>query len=426
MTNARRHCDKMETALAMHIKPAPPESVTSISPREQDPYDGALRRDDIDAIWRAVVRLYGAGLHPAIGLCIRRRGHIVLERAIGHLSGNAPGAPKDAPKVPVRYDSLFNLFSASKAITAMVAHLVEQRGLVHLDDAVAEYIPEFAKHGKGGTTLRQILTHRAGIPIVREAPIDVDLLADWERIVRLLCDAKPISKPGRKLAYHALTGGYVIGEVVRRVTGVDVRTFLRREILDPLKFATFDYGVPTARVKDVAENAVTGLPALPPQSMLLKRVLGVSLRDATAVSNDPRFLTAVVPSGNVIGTAEEASRFFELLRRGGETGGVRIFEPRTIRRAVAERSWLEVDSFLGLPVRYGSGFILGTPGFSIYGKDSEHAFGHVGFTNVIAWADPERELSVGLMTTGKPFITPGQLRWIALVHTIAKRCGPLS
>jgi CubicO group peptidase (beta-lactamase class C family) len=410
----------------MHIKPAPAESVTSISPREADPYDGALRKEDVDAIWRAAVRLYKSGLHPAIALCIRRRGRVVVERAIGHLSGNAPGAPRDTPKIPIRYDSLFNLFSASKAITAMVAHLLEQRGLVHLDDAVAEYLPEFAKHGKETTTLRQILTHRAGIPMVREAPIDVDLLADWDRIVRLLCDAKPISKPGRKLAYHALTGGYVIGEVVRRVTGVDVRTYLRREITGPLRFTTFDYGVAPDRVRDVAENAVTGLPAMPPQSMLLKRVLGVSLRDATAVSNDRRFLTAVVPSGNVIGTAEEASRFYELLRRGGELDGVRIFEPRTIRRAIAERSWLEVDSFLGLPVRYSSGFILGTPGFSIYGPQSEHAFGHVGFTNVIAWADPEREMSVGLMTTGKPFITPGQLRWIALIRTIAERCVPLT
>jgi CubicO group peptidase (beta-lactamase class C family) len=406
----------------MHVRVGDIERVTSRSPREEDPRDADLTRDDVEAMWRGIVRLYRGGLHPAIAVCVRRHGRLVLERAIGHLRGNAPGARRDAPKVPIRYDSLFNLFSASKAVTAMVAHLLEQRGLLHLDDAVAEYVPAFGAHGKDRITLRQILTHRAGIPTVRKAPMDLDLLADWGRVVGLLCDEKPLSPPGRRLAYHALTGGYVVGEVVRRITGMDIRAYLRHEILDPLGFATFDYGIDAARVGEVAENATTGLPALPPQARLLERALGVSLRRATEISNDPRFLTAIVPSGNVIGTAEEASRFFELLLRGGTLGDVRIFEPRTIRRAVAEQSWLEVDSFLGLPIRYGTGFMLGTPFVSLYGRRSSHAFGHVGFTNVVAWADPDRDTSVGLMTSGKPFITPGQLRWLGAIDAISHAC----
>ena len=404
----------------MHVRTGDPERVTSRSPREVDPREAELSRDDVEAMWRAIVRLYRGGLHPAIAVCVRRRGRIVLERAIGHLRGNAPGAPRDAPKIPIRYDSLFDFFSASKAVTSMVAHLLEQRGALHLDDAVAEYVPEFAANGKERITLRQVLTHRSGIPTVRAQPTDLALLADWDRIVRILCNEKPVLPPGRRLAYHALTGGYVIGEVVKRVSGVDVRAFLRREILDPLGFETFDYGVAPARVHEVAENATTGLPAMPPQSWLLERSLGVSLDEATTLSNDPRFLTAIVPSGNVIGTAEEASRFFELLLRGGELDGVRIFDPRTVRRAVAEQSWLEVDSFLGLPIRYGTGFMLGTPLVSLYGPRSSRAYGHIGFTNVIAWADPDRDVSVGLMTSGKPFITPGQVRWLRAVYAIAR------
>jgi len=99
-----------------------------------------------------------------------------------------------------------------------------------------------------------------------------------------------------------------------------------------------------------------------------------------------------------------------------------VFDRRTVRRAVAETSYLEIDSFLGLPVRYGMGFMLGGEHFSPYGANSAHAFGHIGFSNVIAWADPERELSACMMTTGKPFITPGQVSWIAAVRTIAERC----
>jgi CubicO group peptidase (beta-lactamase class C family) len=254
--------------------------------------------------------------------------------------------------------------------------------------------------------------------------LDLDVLSDPAKIVEILCDARPVSVPGRRITYHALTGGYVIGEVVRRVTGRDIRAFLRDEVLAPLGFDTFGYGVPEERIADVAENASTGAPSLPPYRWLIERGLGVSVREAARMSNDRRFLTAVIPSGNIIGTASEASRFFQLLLTGGEDGGVRVFGRRTVRRAVAEQSYLEIDSFLGLPVRYGMGFMLGTEAFSLYGAASPRAFGHVGFTNVIAWADPDRDLAVGLMTSGKPFVTPGQLAWLAVPRTIARVCAP--
>lgn len=410
----------------MHVRSFPPEEVTSRSPDgEVDPRSVGLSREDVDEIWRSVVRLYRTRLHPAISLCVRRHGAIVLDRAIGHLHGNAPGAPPGEPAVRARHDSLFDFFSASKAVTAMVVHLLDERRLVHLDDAVAEYVPEFGRNGKQGMTLRQILTHRAGIPVVRDAPIDLDLLGDWDRVLAILCQARPLSVPGRRLAYHALTGGFVLGEVVKRVTGKDIRAFLRENVLDPLRFATFDYGVPLERVGEVAENAFTGFPSVPPQSWFLERALGASMTAATSMSNDPRFLTAIIPSGNIIGTAEEASRFFQLLLNGGELGGVRIFEERTVRRAIAEQSYLQVDSFLGIPVRYGMGFMLGGRTFSPYGKETPNAFGHIGFTNVIAYADPDRQISVGLMTSGKPFITPGQIAWLSVARTIARRCAPV-
>src|SRR5262249_38319255 len=106
-----------------HVHAHPPEEVTSKNPLEVDPREAEREPGDVDAMWRSVVRLYQTGLHPAIQLCVRRRGKVVLDRAIGHLRGNAPDAPYGAAKIPVRYDSLFNLYSASKAITAMMIHL---------------------------------------------------------------------------------------------------------------------------------------------------------------------------------------------------------------------------------------------------------------------------------------------------------------
>jgi CubicO group peptidase (beta-lactamase class C family) len=408
----------------MHVRTSTPAEVTSRNAQaEVDPARAGLEPADVEGMWGSVVRLYETGLHPAIALCVRRRGLVVLDRAIGHLHGNAPEDPRDGPRVPIRHDSLFNFFSASKAVTAMVIHLLDERGVLHLDDAVAEYFPEFGRNGKEDITIRQLLTHRAGIPVVREAKVDVSLLTDTPRLLAVLCDAKPLSVPGRRLAYHALTGGFILGEVVRRATGRDVRHVLREEILGPLGFATFDYGVPEARVGEVAVNAFTGLPSFPPQSWALKRSIGMSARDATAASNDPRFLTAIVPSGNVIGTANEASRFFQLLLDEGELDGVRVFARRTVRRAVREQSYLEIDSFLGMPVRYGMGFMLGADRFTPYGPRTARAFGHIGFTNVVAWADPDRGISVGLMTSGKPFITPGQIAWLRVARTISDVCA---
>ncbi len=409
---------------SIHVRPFAAEQVTSRNTQaEVDPRTVGLRPQDADAIWAAVVRLYETGLHPAIALCMRRRGQIVIDRAIGHLRGNAPTAAQDEARVPIRHDSLFTLFSASKAVTAMMIHLLDERRLIHLDDPVVEYIPEFAPHGKHTITLRQLLTHRAGIPTVRGARLDLRLLQHPEEILSLLCRARPLTVPGRRLSYHALTAGFIFAEVVRRVTGRDLRRFLRDELLDPLRFTSFDYGVAPERVSEVAENARTGLPAVPPHSWLLERALGIELERGVELSNQEGFLTGIIPSGNIIGTAEEASRFFQLLLNDGELDGVRVFERRTVRRAIAEQSYLEVDSFLGLPIRYGMGFMLGDTHLSPYGADTPDAFGHIGFTNVIVYADPDRALSVGLMTSGKPFITPGLYSWFNVARTIARVCA---
>ena len=407
----------------LHIREYSASDVTSTNTEaEVEPRSVGLDQGAARTIWKSVERLYEGGLHPAIALTVRRRGKIVVDRAIGHLRGNSPHDPADAPKVLARHDSLFNLFSGSKAVTAMLVHLLVERGEIRLDDPVAAHIPEFARHGKGAVTIRHVLTHRAGIPAVPGVKIDLALLSDWDRVVQIVCEAKLIRAPGHLPAYHALTGGFVLAEIVHRVSGVDVRAFLRREILDPLGFRTFSYGVPQARTGEVAVNAYTGIPPLPIASWVLERSLGVTVQEAVDVSNDPRFLTCIVPSGNIIGTAEEGSRFFQLLLNGGELDGVRIFRPETVKRATTGIHPFGIDSFIGLPVRYGMGFMVGGHVISPYGHASRNAYGHLGFSNVLAWADPDRDISVCLMTSGKPFLTPGQVPWVWVPRAIARAC----
>jgi CubicO group peptidase (beta-lactamase class C family) len=385
--------------------------------------EGGLTAEGVADIWASVVRLYETGLHPAIALCLRRRGKVVIDRAIGHAHGNAPGAAPDAARVPATPRTLFNLYSASKAMTAMVVHLLDERGLLHLDDPVAEYLPEFGRNSKDWITMRHILTHRAGIPAIPQGvKVDLSLVSDPNRVVALLCDAPPVSPPGRRLAYHALTGGYIVGAVVERITGRDIRTFWRDEVLAPLGIEHLNYGVPPADVHAVAENVFTGPPTAPLYGAILRKAFGVGIREACELSNDPRFLTAMIPAGNVIGTANEASRFFQLLLQGGELDGVRIFGRRTVQRAIMEQTFLEIDSTIGLPVRYGMGFMLGSKWLSFWGPDTPRAFGHVGFTSVSVYADPDRDISVALMTTGKPMISLGQLTWLNVPRTIARVC----
>jgi CubicO group peptidase (beta-lactamase class C family) len=373
---------------------------------EVDPRSVGVDAKAVNAIWQAVERLYRSGIHPAIQLCVRRHGQVLLDRAIGHAAGNGPDDPRHGRKVLVTPESPFNIYSASKALTAMIVHLLDQRRLLHLNDPVCEYIPEFAKHGKDAITIQHVLTHRAGIPNLPRAAMELETLEDDAKILRLLCDAKPIWRPGRRLAYHAITGGFILGEIVRRVSGKDIRTLLRREVLQPLGFRWTNYGVAARDVSKVVVTYFTGPPLIPPLSTMLERALGVPMDRAIALSNDPRYLTAVVPAGNVVSTANELSRFYQILLNGGTLDGVRIFEPRTIRRATQEHSYLEFDLTLVLPLRYGMGFMLGGQYFSLYGPDTTRAFGHLGFTNIISWADPERQVAATLMTSGKPLVYP--------------------
>jgi CubicO group peptidase (beta-lactamase class C family) len=372
--------------------------------------------------WGAIERVYRSGIHPAMQICVRCRGQVLLDRAIGYVSGGGPGDRRGAPKIPCTPDTPFGLFSASKAVVAMLVHLLDQRHLIHLDDPVCEYIPEFGVRGKEWITVRHVLTHRSGIPNLSAEALELDLLHDPDAIVDILCDADLVWRPGRQLAYHAISGGFVLGELIRRVTGLDAREFMRREIVEPLGFRWMNFGVDTADVDLVARNYFTGPPVLPPFSNVLRRVLGVEFHRVAEISNDPRFLTAVIPAANVVATAEELSRFYQMLLDGGELDGVRVFEPRTIRRATSEQSYFELDLTLGVPLRYGMGFMLGGRWLSVYGQDTNRAFGHLGLSNIVSWADPERQISAALMTSGKPFVYPEIVFLLDVMRQITSAC----
>lgn len=383
--------------------PADLDAATTVG-QEVDPAEAGMSAAEVDRIWRAAVALYRTGTHPALQLCLRRHGQVVLNRSIGHAHGNGPGEPAGAERVLATPDTPFCIFSASKAITATVVHLLDERGLLHIGDRVADHLPDFAAHGKDRITVAHVLAHRAGLPSLPPGGVDQALDQDWAALAASLTAARPVSRAGKNLAYHATSGGFILGELVRQVTGKSIDEVLQQEILGPLGFRWTNYGVAEADLGLVGRNYPTGMPAVPPLSLLLDRAFGMSADEVTALSNDPRFLATVMPAANVVSTAAELSRFFELLRRGGELDGVRVLQPRTVRRATTEHSYRTVDLTLGAPLRHGLGFMLGADLLSVFGPDTEHAFGHLGFTNILGWADPERALSAALITSGKPTV----------------------
>ncbi len=399
--------------------PSDLDEVTSLAP-ETPPEAVGLERAAIERIWEAARALYRTGVHPALQLCIRRHGEIVLHRAIGHAAGNAPQDSPDGLRVPCTTETPFNIFSASKAVTAMVIHKLDEERLLHLEDRVCDFIPEFASHGKDRITIRHILSHRAGIPNLPPEAIDLDLLGRPERVIEILADAKPRTRPGRLLAYHAVSGGFVLAEIVWRIMGRDIREVLEDRISRPLGLRWLSYGVKPEQVSRVAVNAFTGPPVPPPLTRILKNALGTTLPHAVELSNDPRFLTGIVPAANVITTAEEISAFYQCLLDGGALEGVRVFEPSTVRHATAEQNNWELDFTLGVPIRYGLGFMLGGAPASLFGLDNPHAFGHLGLSNVIVWADPERDLSAALLNNGKPILSTHVVRLVELMVAISR------
>ncbi|ASK33385.1 hypothetical protein CEK62_02780 [Alcanivorax sp. N3-2A] len=366
--------------------------------------DAALSEPGVEAIWRATKALYRGGMSPGIGLCLRRRGQVFLDRGLGY--ADLESGRLLTPNTPVC------LFSASKSITAMLVHHLVEQGLVNLDDPVTRYLPAYGQQGKGDTTLRHLLTHRAGIPRP-DQPVEPDILFRPREILDLLCAARPTAFGAQ--AYHAITAGFVLGAVVEAVTGESLNATLDRVIRQPMGMRYFTYG---GTGPERARDVVTGMP-MKLVDLFLNHAVGGTLDAVVRVTNDERFQNAVIPAGNLYATAEEASRFFQMLLNGGVWNGQRLFREETVAQALQPASRRpRFDRTLMLALNFSAGFMLGNRGISLFGPAAPRAFGHLGFISIYCWADPQRKLSGALLTTGKGLIGPHLPALLSLQHTI--------
>lgn len=300
----------------------------------------------------------------AAQLCVLRDGETVLDRSVG-------AGPDDA----------FLLFSAGKPLTAMLVHRLAARGAFGLDDPVARHWPEFGSRGKEAITIRQVLQHRSGLPYGRSLSADALLAPHWNRSVRALAGARPRYAAGAVPAYHVLSFGFILGEVVQRVTGEPFREVLRREVLDPIGMTRTRRGGPGASVLLVGG---------------LRRVL----------FNQGFFREAAIPAATVLSTARDLARFYQAM-----------LDDPAAAEARTPSSDDEVDRVLRLHIRWSQGFQLGGPAGGpprarAMGRRSDPlAFGHNGSNACVGWADPARRLAVAYLTNrleGTPSGSPHQ------------------
>jgi CubicO group peptidase (beta-lactamase class C family) len=400
--------------------PADLDAVTDRAEEDHSEVDSAA----VERIWAAARHWYSAGMHPAIQVCLRRNGKVILDRAIGHGWGNGPGDPVDAEQIPVSTSTPFCVYSTAKAITTTVTHMLVERGNFSLEDRVCDYLPEYTSHGKDRTTIRHVVTHSAGIPFATGPKPDLKRMDDSEYAREMLGRMKPVYRPGLVHIYHGVTWGPLMREIIAAATGRSIRDILAEQILDPLGFRWTNYGVAAQDVPLVAPSHVTGKPLPAPIARAFKTAVGGTPQQIIPFSNTPEFLTGVVPSSNTVSNAHELSRFAEMLRRGGELDGVRVLSPETLRAATKEARRLRPDLATGLaPMRWGTGYMLGSRRFGPFGRDAEGAFGHTGLTDIAMWADPQRALSVAVVSSGKPSGHPEAKRYPALLNAINAEIG---
>jgi CubicO group peptidase (beta-lactamase class C family) len=392
------------------------DSVTSVGDEDHSGVDPHA----VERIWRDTRHWYSAGMHPAIQVCVRRHGRVVLNRAIGHGWGNGPDDPPDAEKIAVTTETPFCVYSAAKAMTTTVVHLLAERGVLSLDDRVCDYLPTYTSHRKDRTTIRHVLTHSAGVPFATGPKPDLKRMNDSAYAREMLANLRTIYPPGLVHVYHALTWGPLTREIVSAATGKDIRDVLAEEILNPLGFRWTNYGVSPEDVPLVAPSHATGKPLPAPIAAAFKLAVGGTTQQIIPFTNTPQFLTSVVPSSSTVSTANELSRFAEMWRRGGELDGVRIMRPETLRDATRQARRLRPDIAMGLmPMRWGTGYMLGSRRFGPFGRNAPAAFGHTGLVDIAVWADPERGLAAGIVSSGKPGGHREAKRYPAVLDRIA-------
>jgi CubicO group peptidase (beta-lactamase class C family) len=325
---------------------------------------------------------------------------------------------------PWTRDTIVNIASSTKGLTAICAHRLVDRGLLDLQAPVATYWPEFAQAGKAAIPVHFLLSHRAGLPAI-DAPLPTEALYDWDRMTSALAAQKPWWEPGAQHGYHAFTFGWLVGEVVRRITGKSLGRYWREEVAEPLGI---DCHIGLAAEHDARVAEFIPIPPPPPgepdlEEELLKNAGPMAQK---AINNPPKTVAdmntrawrkAEIPAGNAHTNARALARVYGALACGGEVDGIRVLGPESIERARTEQANGPDAVLFGLPTRFGLGFSLPLQGTG-FGSSSAAAFGCPGAGGSIGFADPDAHVGFGYVMNQMQTVMPVDPRALRMIDAL--------
>ncbi len=372
-------------------------------------------------------------LNGAVGgaaVCVYHHGKCVVDIWGGKM--NRAGTPWSE-------DTMAPSFSTTKGVASTLVHICADRGLLDYDDRVADYWPEFAQAGKEAITIRQVMSHQSGLYHIRQMIDRADRMLDWKHMIAAIEKSEPIHEPGEKTGYHGLTYGFLVGEIVQRVTGKSFQRLVRDEIARPLGLDGMYVGAPKKALPRAAElmwfgrdnpleNSVIspwlermvdgGAYAVQEAAKRIGATLDLdSVLDALAPRGISSFsfdhkdtLRAAIPAANGLFTARSLARMYAALSLGGEIDGVQLMSRRTLQRATRLQGKASRNVVIPFDMRWRLGYhgVATSVGFP------QAAFGHFGFGGSGAWADPKRELAVGLIVNSGMGSPLGDLRIVRI------------
>jgi CubicO group peptidase (beta-lactamase class C family) len=295
-------------------------------------------------------------------------------------------------------DTLVSLMSVTKGATALCAHMLHDRDLLDFDAPVTDYWPEFGKHGKDRITVRMLLNHQAGVPAIRK-PVPPGKFFDWEWVIAAIEDEHPFWEPGTAAGYHALTFGFMVGEVIRRVTGKSPGTFFRDEVAGPLGLDLW-IGLPDADHERVSQlilepdNPMLQLLAADPDPQSAFRLAFANEGGILAPGglDTPAAYRAELCSAAAIGDARSVAGMYAPLSLDGSINGYRLVTPESLYLMGRTESSLMIDATVRVPMgRFALGFDKDATDMGL----PMTAFGHSGWGGANGFADPACGLAFG-------------------------------
>jgi CubicO group peptidase (beta-lactamase class C family) len=346
------------------------------------PASQGIDESRLQRLYDRITAHIAAGWYPGASIAMARHGKLVATRHFGI----ARLATDTTPAVPVDDQTLWLLYSQTKPVTSCAIWILVEQGLLRWHDAIADYVPEFAKHSKGQVTLAQVLSHQGGFP---DANVTPEAWEDHKVLRQQVCDFTLAWEPGTRVMYHSAAAHWVQAMLIEAVTDQDYRQFIRDNVTKPLGLQGLWVGVPDA---------------------LHAHTVGAYERTASgehvplAERNTPAFWRAGVPGGGGYATPADLTTFYQMLLGLGALHGVRLLGPRTVQYVTRNYTGERPDERFGMPMHRALGVhVRGTtPTIRGLGSTaSPSTFGHGGAGTSYSWADPETGVSFTYITNSQ-------------------------